>query len=408
MHTLILNDPVYGFIRVPRGLLCRVIAHPLFQRLERIRQLGMAPFVYPAAHHTRKQHSIGALHLMQVALRTLGEKGYFIFDSEIEAAEAAILLHDIGHGPFSHVLEKELVSGITHEHISHLMMEQINRELHGELTLAISIFDGSYAKPFLHELISSQLDVDRLDYLCRDSFFTGVREGNIGAARIVTTLDLHDDHLVVDEKGLYSVENYLMARRLMYWQVYLHKTVLAAEAMFRSILRRARYLVQNGETLFGSPALLYFLKNDITAAHFADPDGEAFRRYAALDDSDLTCAVKVWGDSHDRILSMLARGFTDRRIFKVETCRADDRDQLLSETQQRLQAELGISADEASYFVGTKSVSNELYSTTAAGIGILAADGTVKDVAETSYVIRNDVPNKEAAKTYIFRYQIDN
>lgn len=404
MSTLILNDPVYGFIRVPRGLLCRVIAHPLFQRLERIRQLGMTPLVYPAAHHTRKQHSIGALHLMQVAMRTLGEKGYFIFDSEIEAAEAAILLHDIGHGPFSHVLEKELVSGITHEDISRLMMEQINREMHGELTLAISIFDGSYGKPFLHELISSQLDVDRLDYLCRDSFFTGVREGNIGAARIVTTLDLAADHLVVDEKGLYSVENYLMARRLMYWQVYLHKTVLAAEAMFRSILRRARYLIRNGEPLFASPALLYFLKDDITAAHFADTDGEAFRRYAALDDSDLTCAVKVWADSRDTVLSTLACGFTDRRLFKVETCQTADKAARLDEAQSQVATELGLSNEEASYFVGTKSVSNELYSTTASGIGILTADGTVKDVSEVSYIVHSEVPVKEDAKTYIFRY----
>lgn len=404
---LTINDPVYGFINVPRGLLCRVIAHPLFQRLERIRQLGMAPFVYPGAHHTRKQHVIGAFHLTQAALATLMQKGHFIFDSEAEATEAAILLHDVGHGPFSHVLEGELVKEISHEEISLLMMQAVNRDMQGDLSLALKVFTGEYPKPFLHELISSQLDMDRLDYLCRDSFYTGVREGNIGAARIVKTLDLVDERLVVDYKGIYSVENYLMARRLMYWQVYLHKTALAAEAMFRAILRRAHHLVSAGTPLFASPALHYFLSREVSREDFSGEDSEALRYYAALDDSDLICAVKVWAAHPDPVLSVLAADFTNRRLFKSTEVEADRRDEALDHYRSAIKQQLSLSEEDAAYFVDTQSLCNEMYSRAAEGIGILMPSGEVRDVSEVSNIIRRDGELPDGQKHYVIHRAIE-
>ncbi len=402
---MIISDPVYGFISIPRGLLCRLISHPLFQRLERIRQLGMAPMVYPGAHHTRKQHSIGAFHLMQSAFRTLTQKGHFIFDSEIEAAEVAILLHDIGHGPFSHVLEQELVTGVGHEDISRLMMARLNEDFQGELTLAISIFENTHHKPYLHELISSQLDMDRLDYLCRDSFYTGVREGNIGAARLVKMLDIADGRLVVDAKGIYTVENYLMARRLMDWQVYLHKTVLAAEALLKNILRRAKFLARGGKELFASPALSYFLYNEVDADVFTD--GTALSHYAALDDSDLLCAVKVWCDANDTVLSTLANCFVNRRLFKVEVCSPDAVESRMEAIRREVSAVLGINDEESAYFVGSQTVSNELYKVSSAGIGMLLPDGSVADVSSLSNIVRGDACSPDDAKTYVLYFRTD-
>lgn len=405
-NNLIINDPVYGFISVPRGLLCRVIAHPLFQRLDRIRQLGMAPVVYPGACHSRKQHSLGALHLMQAAFTTLGEKGQFIFDSEVEATEAAILLHDVGHGPFSHVLENVLTRGVGHEQISLMMMGRINRDFHGELNLAVSIFRNLHPKPFLHELISSQLDMDRLDYLCRDSFYTGVREGNIGAARIVKMLDVAGERLVVDAKGIYSVENYLMARRLMYWQVYLHKTAVAAEVMFKAILERAKRLTAEGMRLFASPALAYFLRNDVTAEVFTPDNAECLDLYAALDDSDLMCTIKVWQSAPDKVLSLLARSFVNRCLFKVVTCRPDEAEERMADARRRVALALNLTDEEAGYFVTTKTVRNEMYSTSAEGIGILMPDGEVRDVASVSNIVRNDAYDPNDVKCYVFHFRL--
>ena len=259
----IINDPVFGFIRIPSGMLLNIVKHPLMQRLARIKQVGMASVVYPGAQHTRFLHSLGAFHLMSEAMTSLAQKGIFIFDSEAEAVEAAILMHDIGHGPFSHVLENTLISDISHEEISLMMMEKINNDMNGELTLALKIFKNDYHKKFLHQLISSQLDVDRMDYLRRDSFFTGVTEGNIGSARIIKMLNVVDDQLVVDAKGIYSIENYLTTRRLMYWQVYLHKTTVAYEKMLVNTLKRAKMLARQGVKLFASPSLEYFLYNDV-------------------------------------------------------------------------------------------------------------------------------------------------
>ena len=289
----IINDPVFGFIKIPRGLLYDVVQHPLMQRLNRINQLGLASVVYPGARHTRFQHSLGAFHLTSEAILSLQQKGNFIFDSEAEAVQAAILMHDIGHGPFSHVLEHTLISGISHEDISLLMMERINRQTGGQLNLAISIFKSEYPKQFLHQLISSQLDMDRLDYLRRDSFFTGVTEGNIGSARIIKMLNVVNDSLAVESKGIYSLENFLTTRRLMYWQVYLHKTAVACEKVLVNTLMRAKTLTREGKNLFASPSLKYFLQNEVDKAWFTSHE-ETLDMYSDLDDSDIWSALKAW------------------------------------------------------------------------------------------------------------------
>ena len=310
----IINDPVFGFINIPKGLLYDIVTHPILQRLTRIKQLGLSSIVYPGAQHTRFQHSLGAFYLTTEAINTLRMKGNFIFDSEAEAVQAAILMHDIGHGPFSHVLEHTLVKGISHEEISLMLMERMNNEMKGQLNLAIQIFKDEYPKKFLHQLISSQLDMDRLDYLRRDSFYTGVTEGNIGSARIIKMLNVKDDHLVVDSKGIYSIENYLMARRLMYWQVYLHKTSVAAEKMLVSALLRAKELAEKGIELFASPALHFFLYNNITSEDFKTSP-ICLDNYTKLDDNDIWTSLKIWCDHPDIILSTLSKGIINRKLF---------------------------------------------------------------------------------------------
>ena len=403
MHkgNLIINDPVYGFINIPRGLLSRIIEHPWFQRLGRIHQLGMASMVYPGAQHTRKQHSLGAYHLMQEALLCLVGKGHFIFDSEIEAAEAAILLHDIGHGPYSHVLESVFVKGLTHEQLSLAMMRQMNEEFRGELTLAIKIFQDEYPKHFLHELICSQLDMDRLDYLCRDSFYTGVIEGNIGAARIIKTLDLSDDRLVVNQKGIYSVENYLMARRLMYWQVYLHKTAVGAEQLLRSALRRAKCLANNGIELFATSSLHYFLYHNIDANNFFSSD-EALERYADLDDSDILVSLKAWSRHPDKVLSILSTSFIERRLFKTEIYEGSLPQGLLEDLRRRTAEKYALSYEDTGYFVSVKTIEKEMYTVCSEGIGMLYPDGKVKDVSEVSNIVRSDNCEMSDSKLYVF------
>src|SRR5659263_70785 len=297
----IINDPVFGFINIPNDFLYDIIQHPYFQRLNRIKQLGLTSFVYPGAQHTRLQHSLGAMHLMGEAIAQLQQEGHEITAPEAEAVRACILLHDIGHGPFSHTLEHSLVNGISHEEISLWMMQKINREIEGRLDLALEIFTNSYPKKFLHQLVSSQLDMDRLDYLSRDSFFSGVSEGIIGAARIIKMLNIHNDKLVIEAKGIYSIEKFLVARRLMYWQVYLHKTSVAAEQMLLNILKRAKELAYKGELLFASPALHYFLYNEINEQNFLLSD-EPMNSFALLDDSDVICSIKVWSSHSDIVL----------------------------------------------------------------------------------------------------------
>lgn len=383
--STIINDPVYGFTRIPRGLLTDVIAHPYFQRLGRIRQLGMSALVYPGAQHTRFSHSLGALHLMQEAVRVLMEKGQFMFDAEVEAAEAAILLHDVGHGPFSHVLEGIFSRGLSHEDISLRLMERMNEQMDGRLALAIKVFRGEYGARYLHELISSQIDVDRLDYLNRDSFFTGVREGNVGAARIIKMMEICGDRLVVSAKGLYSVENYLISRRVMYGQVYQHKTVVAGEEVLRQALRRAKFLASQGEAPFAPPALAFFLGNRAAEAS----EDEWLRRYAELEDNDVLSAVKEWTHSADRILALLASDFTHRRLFRVEVFGEPIAPDLIGERRREVASALGIDIADADYFVRTADVSNALYRPGGEGISLLYPDGTLRDIAEASPIIRS-------------------
>ena len=401
MSQFVVNDPVYGFVSVPRGLLCELINHPAFQRLSRIRQLGMSALVYPGATHTRWAHSLGAYHLMREAFRALKEKGVFVFDVEEEGAEIAILLHDIGHGPFSHVLEHTLIEHLSHEEITHALMRRLNREFGGALGMAIQIYSDEYPKRFLHQLICSQLDTDRLDYLCRDSFYTGVREGNIGAARLIKMLSVADDRLVVEGKGLYSVENYLMARRLMYWQVYLHKTAVAAEEMLRAALERAKELTRGGVRLFASPQLEYFLRSELQTSHFEE-DEECINHFLNLNDSDILCALGVWQHSEDAVLSALAGGFVNRRLFKADIFEGNVSGEALDDCREQVAAQLHIPLEATRYFVRRRFVSKEMYSANAEGIKVQMPDGAIADVSDVSHIVRGEAVTKEEGRTYVF------
>ena len=397
----IINDPVFGFIKIPRGLLYGIVEHPLFQRLNRINQLGLASVVYPGARHTRFQHSLGAFHLMSEAVLSLQQKGIFIFDTEAEAVQAAILMHDIGHGPFSHVLENTLIHGISHEDISLLMMEEINRHFNGQLNLAISIFKGEYPKNFLHQLISSQLDMDRLDYLRRDSFYTGVTEGNIGSARIIKMLNVVNDSLVVDQKGIYSLENYLTTRRLMYWQVYLHRTCVAYEKVLVNMLTRAKDLLRQGEEVFASPALHYFLANDIDAEWFATHD-ETLTFYGELDDSDIWSAMKAWKHHPDKILSTLATDMLDRHIFKVEVTEEPVEEAHLETIAKEISAHMEISVEEARhYMMSINTISKDMYNVDDDSISILYKSGEIRDISEASELLNVQLLSKKIRKYYL-------
>lgn len=396
----IINDPVFGFIKIPRGLLYDIVKHPLMQRLTRIKQLGMASVVYPGAQHTRFQHSLGAFHLMSEAVLSLTQKGIFIFDSEAEAVQAAILMHDIGHGPFSHVLENTLISGISHEDISLLMMNQINQEMNGRLNLAIKIFKDEYPKHFLHQLISSQLDMDRLDYLRRDSFFTGVTEGNIGSARIIKMLNVVDDQLVVDHKGIYSIENYLTTRRLMYWQVYLHKTTVAYEKSLVNILLRAKQLAGEGKDLFAPPALRFFLNNQVDA-NFFHSHPEALYNYELLDDSDIWTSVKVWEKSDDKILSILARNLLERRIFRVKIQEEPFSEEELLQIVEYLADKVEVSKEDAHYLMSVNTIQKDMYDVHDDHIAILYKDGTIKDISDASEILNVALLSKKIRKYYL-------
>ena len=396
----IINDPVFGFIPIPKGLLLDLVQHPLLQRLARIKQMGLSSVVYPGAQHTRFQHSLGAFYLTSEAIGHLTAKGQFIFESEAEAVEAAILLHDIGHGPFSHVLEDTLVRGIPHEEISLLLMERINREKGGQLGLAIQVFKDEYPKRFLHQLVSGQLDMDRLDYLRRDSFYTGVIEGNIGSARIIKMLDVKDDRLVVESKGIYSIENFLTARRLMYWQVYLHKTSVAYERMLVSTLLRAKELAADGVELFASPALRFFLYRDVDRQAFLH-DPECLEQFVRLDDNDVWTSLKVWCDHPDKVLSTLSRGVVNRHIFKVETSSEPVDKGRKEELLRQVAAHLGISAEEACYFVSTSSIEKHMYDPADDSIDIIYKDGSIKNIAEASDMLNISLLSKKVKKHYL-------
>ena len=396
----IINDPVFGFINIPKGLLYDIVRHPLLQRLTRIKQVGLSSVVYPGAQHTRFQHSLGAFYLMSEAITQLTSKGNFIFDSEAEAVQAAILLHDIGHGPFSHVLEDTIVQGVSHEEISLMLMERMNKEMNGQLSLAIQIFKDEYPKRFLHQLVSGQLDMDRLDYLRRDSFYTGVTEGNIGSARIIKMLDVADDRLVIESKGIYSIENFLTARRLMYWQVYLHKTSVAYERMLISTLLRAKELASQGVELFASPALHFFLYNDINHTEFHN-NPDCLENFIQLDDNDIWTALKVWSNHPDKVLSTLSLGMINRNIFKVENSAEPIGEDRIKELTLQISQQLGITLSEANYFVSTPSIEKNMYDPADDGIDIIYKDGTIKNIAEASDMLNISLLSKKVKKYYL-------
>ena len=395
----IINDPVFGFINIPDDFIYDIIKHPYLQRLHRIKQLGLACLVYPGAQHTRFHHSIGAMHLMDEAIKQLRTKGAEITEQERLSALACILMHDIGHGPFSHLLEYTLVSNVHHEEISLMLMNRINEELGGKLDLCISIFKNEYKKKFLHDLVSGQLDVDRLDYLRRDSFFTGVTEGNIGSARIIKMLDIHDGRLVVESKGIYSIENFLMARRLMYWQVYLHKTAIAAEKMLTNTLQRAKELANNGVELFTSPALHYFLYNQVNEQVFRQ-DGNALTHYANLDDNDIWCALKVWSSHPDKVLATLSTHLVNRHLFKIEIRTEPFAGEVQEKHLHRYMEKWNLTPHEAGYFISADEVSTNMYSEADDSIDILYKDGRIIDIAEASDMLNIQLLSKTVKKYY--------
>ncbi len=405
MKRKIINDPVFGFIDIPNKFILEIIQHPYFQRLNKIKQLGLTVVVYPGATHTRLLHSLGAMHLMGEAIVQLRQKGQDISQEEEDAARTCMLLHDIGHGPFSHTLEHSIIKDVSHENISLQMMKKINEEMSGKLQLTLDIFTDKYEKHFLHQLVSGQLDMDRLDYLSRDSFFCGVSEGIIGASRIIKMLDVKDDKLVVEAKGIYSVEKFLVARRLMYWQVYLHKTSVAADKMLINILKRAKELSEQGENLFATPSLSFFLKNNITIEDFERSD-EVLNQFSQLDDNDILSAIKVWGSHSDKVLSMLSSHFVNRQLFKTKVLENVDKEVIRDELIQNIMGKLNLSEKEASYFVGEDTVFTDTYSPNDETIDILDKDNSVRDISVASDMLNIEVLTKKVEKHYLFYSQI--
>lgn len=402
----IVNDPVHGFIHIPTGISYDLVEHSFFQRLRRIKQLGLTYLVFPGAFHNRFQHALGATHLMSLAIESLRSKGHLITDQEAEAVHVAILLHDIGHGPFSHALEYSIVNGITHERISDLYMNRLNFQFKGRLDMAIRIFRNEYPKRFLNQLVSSQLDVDRLDYLQRDSFFSGVTEGVVGSARIIKMLDVRNDQLVVEAKGIYSIEKFLIARRLMYWQVYLHKTVIAAEEMLVHILKRAKYMAERGEELFTTPSLGYFLYNKVGREEFEDPNAvlngkSALEVFADLDDDDIMACIKVWANHRDKVLSFLCRGLRDRHLFKIEIQKSAFDPEYQSLIRSKVKRHLGCSDHALDFMVISGSISNHAYSSDDDRINILFKDETQSDIGEASDMLDVSVLSKTVKKYYL-------
>ncbi|WP_257670146.1 HD domain-containing protein [Parapedobacter tibetensis] len=393
----IINDPVYGFISIPSGFIFDLIQHPYFQRLRYIKQVSMTHLVYPGALHTRFQHALGAMHLMSLAIETLRSKAITITPEEEEAVLSAILLHDIGHGPFSHSLEQTLVEGVSHELLSALMMDELNLTFGGRLDLAITIFNNRYPKKFLHQLVSGQLDIDRMDYLSRDSFFTGVSEGVISFDRIIKMLNVIDNELVVEQKGIYSVEKFLIARRLMYWQVYLHKTVLSAEQMLLKILQRAKELYENGTSLFAAPSLEHFLRNKITRENFTE-DVSHLVHFSRLDDTDILSAVKTWAHHSDDILSMLCSRLMARALYHTELFGTAPKEGQVDDLKNRAVTFFGIDASKVDYYVWTQSIENSAYEPNASNIKILMKDDSIQDIAEASDLSNLETLSKKVQK----------
>lgn len=397
----IINDPVFGFINIPGTLLYNLLQHPYVQRLTRIKQLGLSSYVYPGAQHTRFQHSLGAMYLMTEAIKTLKSKGISISQHETEAACAAILLHDVGHGPFSHALEGMIIPHLTHEEITLRIMQKINKEYEGKLDLALEIFQNTYHKTFLHQLVSGQLDMDRLDYLRRDSFFTGVTEGNIGSARIIKMLNIKNDTLVVEAKGIYSIENFLMNRRLMYWQVYFHKTAFAIEKMLIKTIERAKIIAKQDSTLFGTPSLLFFLRQEDNLTN-----DSALDLFLNLDDTDIMCSIKQWINHPDTILSTLSYGIIHRKLFKIEVSNEPFSKAKIEAKTTEIAQHLGINHMDATYFVSVNNVSINMYHNNEDSITILHKDGSIKPISQTSDMLDIRILSREVTKYYFSYYKI--
>ena len=395
----IFNDPIYGFVSIPDELHFDIIEHPYFQRLRRIKQVSMTNMVYPGANHTRFAHSLGTMHLMRRAIQLLRGKGYDITDEELEAVSLAILLHDSGHGPFSHTLENSIVQGVSHEDLSLKVMQKFNEIHDGRLDMAIRMFKGEYEKGFLSKLISSQLDVDRIDYLKRDSFFSGVAEGSVNAERLLEMMEVVGNELAIEAKGIYSVESFLVARRIMYWQVYMHKAVLSAEYMLRNILTRAKMLNQERD-LFATPALSFFLKNQNPFTDGHDPDF-VLDKFCQLDDFDVMTAVKAWRDDEDRVLSELCRRLTDRHLFKIEMREGEFESSYIEEIRAKIAHLYGWLLDEADFMLLQGVSSNHAYHPKKPAINILYKDGTMKDISEASDQLNISVLKQPVVKHFI-------
>lgn len=398
----IINDPVYGFLRFPEPELMQIIEHPWFQRLRRIKQMGMAHLVYPGAVHTRFHHSLGACHLMGKALEELKGKGVPLSPEDCQAARIAILLHDVGHGPFSHALEHLLIDGLSHENLSLMIMQRLNEEMGGLLSNAISVFDHAYPRRYLHQLVSSQLDVDRMDYLNRDSFYTGVSEGVIGYDRILQMLTVRNNELMVEEKGIHSVEKFIVARRLMYWQVYLHKTVLGAEELIIRIVKRAKELASSGATLFATPALHFFLYARLDMDTFRT-NPEYLNKYCELDDADIMASIKVWQQHDDAVLSLLCRMMIERRLYKVKFDNEDAAD-LLQQKRHELKTALNLPDELMHYFVFAGTTSSSTYNVDDERIAIAMKNGAVKDISGVEHALVTQALAMPVHKNYICYY----
>jgi len=395
----IINDPIYGFIEIDKGIINDLINHDYFQRLRRISQLGLSYLVYPGAEHSRFQHALGCLHLMKKALDILEKKGQKITSDEKTAVKIAILLHDIGHSPFSHALERTLIKNISHEDITLLYLHRFNEIFDGKLSLAIKIFTDNYHKKFLNQLVSSQLDIDRLDYLNRDSFFTGVAEGNIGVDRIINMLNVENDMLVIEEKGIYSIEKFLLARRLMYWQVYLHKTVLSSEFMLIKLIQRAVYLVKNQQEIYLSPELDYFLKNEFTLEKLKNDNG-FLEKFSKMDDYEIFTCLKYWISSNDYVLSNLSKKILNRDLLKIKIQKNSFDITKIKDCKKLMINNEKITLNEVDFFIFSEKVSNSLYTTNDDNIKILFKDGSIKDFSNSSEQFDNKVFSKTINKYF--------
>ncbi len=399
----IFNDPVYGFITLKDEFIIEIIDHPWFQRLRRISQLGLSHLVYPGAVHNRFHHAIGAMNLMQETLDSLKQKGVEISAEEELGGNLAILLHDVGHGPFSHALAHSIVSDISHEELTLLIMQHLNKEFGGKLSTAIEIFSDTYKKKFLHQLVSSQLDMDRLDYLSRDSFYSGVSEGIVGTERIIKMLDVQDDQVVVEEKGIYSIEKYIVARRLMYWQVYLHKTVLSAEFMLVNVLKRAKQLAHDGIDLFATPVLREFLYSEYDMS-MVRSDKTILEKFCELDDYDVLACIKAWKNHEDKVLSLLSSSLLNRKLFKIKLSNEKWTEGLISKMQHRISEKYDLSLDEAAYFVIHDMVDNKAYSPASENILIKMKDGTITDLALASDHLNISALSDPVQKWFLAEY----